>query len=168
MARIKQHGGVVDVLKDGSVSIVPRSGQAVAITGPVTQNGVTKNTVQVSLTAAEIIAMRTTPKVLIAAPGAGKAIIVDNITQKATRTATAFTGGGAVEFRYTDGSGAKVTADIAATEITGAAGTSFANVKGVEAALTPVANAAIVVTNAAAAFAAGTGTVVYTIEYHVV
>lgn len=125
-------------------------------------------TVHVGLTAAQIIAMGTTPVSLIAAPGAGMAIIVDNITVKVVRTATAFTGGGAVEFRYTDASGAKVTADVAAALITGAAGTAFANVRGIEASVTPVANAAIVITNATAVFADGTGTAVVSIDYHVV
>ena len=124
--------------------------------------------VHVNLTAAQIIAMNATPVSLIAAPGAGMAIIVDNITFKMVTTATAFTGGGAVEFRYTNAAGAKVTADIAAAVVTAGAGTSFTNVKGIEASLTPVANAAIVITNATAAFAAGTGTAVVSIDYHVV
>jgi hypothetical protein len=138
-------------------------------TGQTTQNGVIKKSVQVSLTAANIIAMGTTPVSLIATPGAGKVIIVDNITFKMTRTATAFTGGGAVEFRYTDAAGAKVTADVAAALVTtGGAGTAFANVRGIEASITPVAAAAIVITNATAAFAAGTGTAVVSIDYHIV
>lgn len=125
-------------------------------------------TVYVDLTAAQIIAMGTTPVSLIAAPGAGMAIIVDNITVKMVTTATAFTGGGAVEFRYTNASGAKVTADVASGVVTAGAGTSFTNVRGVTTSLTAVANAAIVITNATAAFAAGTGTAVVSIQYHVV
>jgi hypothetical protein len=127
-----------------------------------------EGTVHVGLTAAQIIAMNATPVSLIAAPGAGMAIIVDNITVKMVTTATAFTGGGAVEFRYTNGSGAKVTADVAAAVVTAGAGTSFTNVRGIEASLTAVANAAIVITNATAAFATGTGTAVVSIDYHVV
>lgn len=125
--------------------------------------------VQVALTAAQIIAMGTTPVSLIAAPGAGKIIVIDDILFKMVRTGTAFTGGGAVEFRYTNGSGAKVTADVAAAVVTtGGAGTEYAKVAGIEAAITPVANAAIVITNATAAFAAGTGTANVTINYHIV
>jgi hypothetical protein len=85
------------------------------------------------------------------------------------RTATAFTGGGAVEFRYTDASGAKVTADVAAALVTtGGAGTAYAHVRGIEASITPVANAAVVITNATAAFAAGTGTAQLSIVYRIV
>jgi hypothetical protein len=172
--RIRKHGGLVDVTKTGAVEITPFAGQSIAINGPLnvtgafTQNGNLKQTVAVALTAAQIIAMGTTPVALISAPGAGKCIIVDNITLKMVTTATAFTGGGAVEFRYTNASGTKVTADVAAAVITASAGTSFTNVRGIEASLTGVANAAIVIRSADAAFAAGTGTATAVIEYHVV
>lgn len=178
--RIKMHGALVDVTGAGAVVITPRSGQPATVngsfvvtggqtlTGTEIQNGVIKNSVQVSLTAAQIIAMGTTPVSLVAAPGAGKCTIVDNITVKVVTTATAFTGGAAVEFRYTDASGTKVTADLAAAVITAGAGTSFTNVRGIEASLTCTANAAIVVRNGTAPFAAGTGTAVITIQYHVV
>lgn len=126
-------------------------------------------TTSVNLAAADIIAMGTTPVSLIAAPGAGKIILVESITFKMTRTSTAFTGGGALEFRYTDASGAKVSADIAATVVTtGGAGTEYNHVGGVVSSLTPVANAAVVIRNATAAFADGTGTAVVTIKYRIV
>lgn len=166
--RIRKHGGLVDVDSLGGVVITPFAGQGIALNGPVSQNGNVKQTVTVTLTAAQLIAMGTTPVSLIAAPGAGKCIIVDNITFKMVTTATAFTGGGAVEFRYTDASGTKVSADIAAAVITAGAGTSFTNVRGIEASLTGTANAAVVIRNATAAFAAGTGTATLTIDYHVV
>lgn len=123
--------------------------------------------VQKALSAADIIAMRTTPVALVPAPGANNLIIVEDIVFKMVRTATAFTGGGAVEFRYTDGAGAKVTADVSAILVTGAAGTAYSNVAGVTTELTPVANAAIVITNATAAFATGTGTGVVSVKYRV-
>lgn len=124
--------------------------------------------VQVSLAAADIIAMRTTPVSLIPAPGSGKIVVIDHVTMKMVRTSTAFTGGGAVEFRYTDGSGAKVSADVSATLVTGAAGTAYSAVRGVTTELTPVANAAVVITNATGVFAAGTGTGQVSIAYRVV
>lgn len=179
-------GGLISISRLGAVVIQARSDKTIALnspttitgattlagnaslTGTLTQNSILRQSTTVSLSAAQIIAMGTTPVELIAAPGAGKAIIVDNITFKMVRTATAFTGGGAVEFRYTDASGAKVTADVAEALIdTAGAATAFANVRGIEASITPVANAAVVITNATAAFAAGTGTAVITIDYHV-
>lgn len=84
------------------------------------------------------------------------------------RTATAYANGGALEFRYTNASGAKVTADVAATLVTGAAGTAYAHVAGIEASITPVAAAAIVVNNATAPFITGTGTAQVSIRYRIV
>lgn len=124
--------------------------------------------VQVTLSSANILAMRTTPVTLIAAPGSGKIIVVDDILLKMITTATQYANGGAVEFRYTDGSGAKVSADIAAAVITAGAGTSYTKVKGIEASLTPVANAPLVITNATAAFITGTGSGLITIHYRIV
>lgn len=184
-------GGLISISRLGAVVIQARSDKTIALnsptnitgatsitgaatitgntalTGTFTQNAVLKQSTTVSLTAAQLIAMGTTPVSIVAAPGVGKCTIVDNITFKMVTTATAFTGGGAVEFRYTDASGTKVTADVAAAVVTAGAGTSFTNVRGIEASLTCTANAPIVITNATAAFAAGTGTAVITIDYHV-
>lgn len=122
--------------------------------------------VRVALSAAEIIAMNATPKILIPAPGAGKAIVVDNVLFKMNRTATAFTGGGALSIQYTSG-GADVAATIAASVVTtGGAGTEYNNVRGQEATLTPTQNTSIEITNATAAFATGTGTAEVIIDYH--
>lgn len=126
-------------------------------------------TVQVPLTSANILALSATPISLIVAPGAGKIIIVESILMKMVRTGTAYANGGALEFRYTDASGAKVTADIAAALVTtGGAGTAYAHVSGIEASITPVPNAAIIVVNATAPFISGTGTAVLTIKYRIV
>lgn len=178
-------GGLISISRLGAVVIQARSDKTIALNSPttitgattlsgntalagtLTQNSIVKQTTTVNLTAAQIIAMGTTPVEIVAAPGAGKCTIVDNITFKMVTTATAFTGGGAIEFRYTDASGTKVTADVAAAVVTAGAGTSFTNVRGIEASLTCTANAAIVVRNPTAAFAAGTGTAVITIDYHV-
>jgi hypothetical protein len=185
-------GGLISISRLGAIVLQARSDKTIALnsptditgatsvtgattfvgnsvlTGTLTQNGIIRQSTTLSLSAAQIIAMGTTPVEIVAAPGAGKAIIVDSVTFKMVRTATAFTGGGDVEFRYTNAEGDKVTADVAEALVdTAGAATAFANVRGIEASITPVANAAIVITNATAAFAAGTGTAVLTIEYHV-
>jgi len=121
----------------------------------------------VSLTSANIKAMNATPVTLIAGV-TGKTIVIDDICLKMTTTTTGYTGGGAVEFRYTNGSGAKVTADIASTVITAGAGTSYTINKSIVTSLTGVKDAPIVITNASAAFAAGTGTGVIYARYHLI
>jgi hypothetical protein len=119
----------------------------------------------VPLTSASILALNTTPLSLIASPGSGKATKVLNIGLKMTTTSTQYTGGGALEFRYTNGSGTKVSADIAAAVVTTTAGTSYTTVMGIEASLTLVTAAAVVVNAASADFAAGTGTGTFYLLY---
>lgn len=124
--------------------------------------------VRVSLSSAQILALSATPVTLIPAPGAGKIIIVESIALQMTTTSTQYANGGALEFRYTNASGAKVSADIAAAVVTAAAGTSYTSVAGVTTSLTNVVNSPVVVNNATAAFITGTGTGIFNIKYRVV
>ena len=123
---------------------------------------------QVSLSSAQILALHATPVTLVPAAGAGTVIIVDRVILKMVRTSTQYDSGGAVELRYTNASGAKVTADISASLVTGTAGTAYSSVAGVTTELTPVANSPIVIDNATAAFTTGTGTGVATVQFRIV
>ena len=124
--------------------------------------------IQVPLSSVQILALNATPVTLVPAPGAGKVVVVESILLKMVTTATQYANGGALEFRYTNASGAKVTADIAAAVVTAGAGTSYTSVAGVTTSLTNVANAAIVVDNATGAFTTGTGTATITIKFRIV
>ena len=124
--------------------------------------------VEVALSAANIIAMFTTPVTLIAAPGASKIIDVESITFKIARTATAFSSGGAVSIKH-DGQN-DVCATIASTVITGSSGTTYT--KRIPVVLSDVASAsienlALKITNATGVFADGTGTAVVAIHYRI-
>lgn len=121
----------------------------------------------VQISSAQILALNATPVQLVPAPGVGKIVIADRFIFKIVRTATAYANGGVIEFRYTNAAGALVAATIAAAVITGGAGTEFNTVGGVVSTLTPVANAAIVVDNATAAFITGTGVAQITVFYRV-
>ena len=124
--------------------------------------------VNYALTSANILAMNGAAVTILPAMGANKVTIVEHIFLKMVTTATQYANGGAVEFRYTNASGAKVTADIAAAVITAGAGTSYTANAGITTSLTALANALICVTNATAAFITGTGTGVITIRFRVI
>lgn len=122
------------------------------------------------LTAQNILDMFGAPVQLIAAPGANKAIIVHDICFEMKRSATAFANGGAVSIEYGDG-GDDVVATIAATVITGAAGTTLstrvmANLSDI--ALASIENSNLRITNGTGAFITGTGTAEVHIWYSVI
>ena len=127
----------------------------------------------VSLTAANLIAMYAAPVEVVAAVP-GKAIVVDSVDFVITRTSTAFTGGGVVAVQYdatANGAGTATHATIAATVVTGAAGTTYT--ARIPVVLSDVASASIAgiglyISNATAAFAAGTGTATLKIKYHLI
>jgi hypothetical protein len=124
-----------------------------------------------SITAAELIAMYTTPKLLLAAPGSGKSIAVVKLELRMTRTSTAFTGGGAVIVQYdstANGAGTQaLDSTFASTVVTGAAGVSYSWRNGavISDATTTVVNKGLYLSNDTAVFAAGTGTAIVDIYY---
>jgi hypothetical protein len=154
---------------DVSTGVVYTNEGSVAV--PSWQSNLRTKTV--ALTAAQLIAMYAAPVEIVPAVG-GKAIIVDSVDFVITRTATAFTGGGVVAVQYdatANGAGTATTATIAATVVTGAAGVTYT--ARIPVVLSDVATAAIngiglYISNATAAFAAGTGTASVVVRYHLV
>jgi hypothetical protein len=141
--------------------------------GNLIVGGATKvawSTASFSLSAAQIIAMGTTPVTIIPAPGTGKAIIIGEIIVEINTTATAFTGGGVVHFYYHGQTTEVMAQTLAATSITAAAGQAIMILEPVQTAAGSVVTkeVGIDITNATAAFAAGTGTAVVTVEYAIV
>ena len=125
---------------------------------------------RVSLSAAQIIAMYTTPVAILAAPPAGAAIVVKKIAVELDLTATAFSGGGVVHFYYHGLTAEILSASMAAATVNGAAGQSIYVFEPVATAggsvVTPAVG--IDITCATGVFAAGTGTAKVTVWYDVV
>lgn len=133
-----------------------------------------------TLSTAQVKALNTTPIAIVKAPvqgnfgGAGLAVgafkavnIVLGITAYLSYGGTAYTGANALEFRYTDGSGSKVTADMSTTFLN-AATSSYDYVAGVTTELVPIANGPVVVRVPTANPATGNSPITFVVHYRVV
>jgi hypothetical protein len=92
------------------------------------------------LTPTQVKALFSTPITLVPAYGAGTFIEVQNISAKLTYGSAQYAGANNLEFRYTDGSGVKVTSDITAAWLNSAATAYYSapSAAGVAAANAPV------------------------------
>ena len=121
----------------------------------------------VVLSSANVLALNATPITLVAAQGAGTFIIVDSIAAFLDYGSVAYVSANALEFRYTDGSGAKVTEDMSAAFLTAAADTSR-EVKGIQTELTPAGNAPVVVSVPTADPTTGDSPITFRVTYRVI
>ncbi len=131
-------------------------------------------TATVTLSAAQIAAMYTTPVQLIAAPGSGKLILIDEILWDIAFVSAQYTAGGAIQAQYsntTHGAGPQASASIAAATLNGVAASGFiANGSGSATLNAPatVENTAVYISNATQAFATGDSTATLYVKYRVV
>lgn len=127
----------------------------------------------VTLSAAQIIAMYTTPVVVIPAVG-NKTIVLDSFVFDLTGTATQFTGGGVVNLQYdstANGAGTTLHNDIAAAVVTGATARSISirPAKDLSSLVgTAVNGVGVYISNKTGVFATGTGTAVLKVSYHLI
>lgn len=121
---------------------------------------------QVTITAAQALALNTTPITLVAAQGAGTIIQVEAVYVNVTFNSAAYTGNNNMEIRYTNGSGVKASADVPYATIQTASGVGYYYAIGASG--VPVANAPIVAATPVANWAAGDSPIVVTVVYRVI
>ena len=123
----------------------------------------------VEVTSAEILALFTTPKSLVAAPGAGYILDFISLLLAYDYLTTAYTIGAAtnLQVKYTDGSGAAASVTQAVTGMIDQATDQIRHLDKLESGITPVVNAALVLTLAGANPTAGVGTLHCKVVYRI-
>jgi len=139
------------------------------------RNGTPEDGATLTLTAAQVNTMFTTPVELLPAPGANAFYVVDQAILINENGGTAWTGGGAITIGYTNanpGSPNALTGTIAATFLTSPTVTTVGSLAGAQLAITQAAsgllNNGIYISNATAVFATGTGVLKVKLLYSVV
>jgi hypothetical protein len=124
---------------------------------------------EVEISAEEILALYTTPKTLVAAPGAGKVLEFISLLLAYDYGTTAYTIGTATDLqvKYTDASGAAVSTTQAVTGFIDQATDQLRALDKLEASVTPVDNAALVLTLAVANVTDGDGAIHAKVAYRV-
>ena len=129
---------------------------------------------RVELLTAGILALRATPIVIVAAPGALKAVIVDHVEVYLNFNSTAYTvdANEDLSFRYTNNSGIEVCAPIDAADFMDNGADIFAYAVGVETdaaqGFVPVVNAAVVATMNTGEVTLGNSPVIVNLYYRIV
>lgn len=129
-----------------------------------TGGGALIQTALISVSSAELLAINTTPKTLIAAPGAGKRIIVHNVSSTLTFVTAAYTGDTQLELIYNGSS-----ASFALININSAVD-RFANHGGVfyNTTTDDFTNNSVELTTSTSDPLTGSGTITYVLEYSIV
>lgn len=120
----------------------------------------------ITLSKDQILALHTTPISLVG-PFLNYYVIVEAIDAKLPYGSNPYAGANNLEFRYTDGSGAKVTADISTTFLNSSA-TAYSHVAGVTTELVPIINKPVVASIPVANPTAGNSQIIFTIKYRLV
>jgi predicted RecA/RadA family phage recombinase len=121
----------------------------------------------VTLTAAQIMAMNGAPVAILPAPAAGQVLVINQIIAQMKPGATQFTGGGAVSFQYHGTAVVPHSGNIPAATINSAAASENVAPPPTGVVQAPTATG-LDITNAAAPFATGNGTLVVTVFYSII
>ena len=132
-------------------------------------------TATVTLTAAQVKALYDTPVLLVAAPGDGKLILIDNILWDIAFVSAQYTAGGVIAAQYGNtvhGAGPVASGTLAAASLNAVAASGFLSNAGIAGSLSVTAaaslNTAVYLSNQTADFATGDSTVTLYVKYRVV
>lgn len=143
VAGTEQHVGAIAEVSGVAGDIIP----VLVLTGAVIATDTSIVQVDVTISTGELLALNATPKQLVAAPGAGKAVVLVDAQAFLDYNSAAYAGIAAGEdlaLRYTDGSGA-IVAEVEATGFLDETADAYRHVYPLaDAAKVPVANAALV------------------------
>lgn len=167
VAGTEQHAGAVAEVSGVSGDIIPVqviAGQVIA-----TDTGIV--TADITIATGELLALNAAPKQLVAAPGAGMAVILVDAQLMLDYNSAAYDGiaaGEDLEIRYTDGSG-QLVATVETTGFLDAVADAYRHVYPASAAATtPVANAALVMNLASGEIATGNSPLKVRVRYRTV
>jgi len=121
----------------------------------------------VTLGSSQILTLHTTPVILVPAPGLGRCIVVESVFAKLTYAGTPYTVNNNFEFRYTDGSGSKVTADIP-FGFSQSNTNAFIYAPGVSTFISMFANQPVVVYVPTGNLASGNSPITFVIKYRII
>lgn len=126
-------------------------------------------TAEISISSAEILALFTTPKTLVAAPAAGKAIILENVSFSFTHGGVNYAAGGAWRIQYNGQTTNLLSTMNIDSPINGAASFLRHYTTAVAAGgNTPFAATALEITNATANHTTGNGTLKVYVKYKII
>jgi hypothetical protein len=199
------NGGISNTLPSGDIIVGNVSNVATAVTmsgdvhisntgattiqsGAVTGSKIANNAVDfaqlaldvaasatVTLSAAQIKALYDTPVQLIAAPGAGKLVLIDSILWDVAFGTTQYAAGGAIAAQYGNaahGAGPAASGTLAAASLNGVAASSFLSNAGsaglLDVAASASLNTAVFLSNASGDFTTGDSTATLYVRYRIV
>ena len=126
----------------------------------------------VAITAVEFNGMYVAPKLLVAAPGAGYQIVLDNVSLVETYVAAAYAAGGVAAIQWgstANGAGIIASTTLAAATFQVTASTVFTFNRGVvPAPFSSTSNKGLYLSNVTAAFTTGDSAFVAHVNYHVI
>lgn len=159
------------IVTGGSAGSIEYINEGSATSADFNQVTTTIRYAEVTISAAEMLALNATPKTLVAAPGAGKMLVFHGAVAILDYNSAAYAGIAAGEdlaVKYTNGSGAAASTTLETTGFLDQTSDQIRTHKAIATDLTPVANAALVLHLASGEITTGNSPLRYKVWYSVV